>query len=94
MISEAEANADSDKDFRDLVDIKNQADQVIHATEKSLEELGEKVTNEERPGRGKLKKKKYIPFGKQRNFADACVQAEFLMGLLFSHSGVAIFELD
>jgi len=48
MISEAEANADSDKDFRDLVDIKNQADQVIHATEKSLEELGEKVTNEER----------------------------------------------
>jgi molecular chaperone DnaK len=48
MISEAEANADSDKDFRELVDIKNQADQVIHATEKSLEDLGEKVTNEER----------------------------------------------
>jgi len=48
MISEAEANADTDKDFRELVDIKNQADQVIHATEKSLEDLGEKVTNEER----------------------------------------------
>ena len=31
-----------------LVDIKSQADQVIHATEKSLEDLGEKVTNEER----------------------------------------------
>ncbi len=29
-------------------DIKNQSDQVIHATEKSLDELGEKVTNEER----------------------------------------------
>ena len=39
MISDAEANADTDKDFRELVDIKNQADQVIHATEKSLEDL-------------------------------------------------------
>ena len=48
MISDAEANADTDKDFRELVDFKNQADQVIHATEKSLEDLGEKVTNEER----------------------------------------------
>ena len=48
MISDAEANADTDKNFRELVDIKNQADQVIHATEKSLEDLGEKVTNEER----------------------------------------------
>ena len=48
MISDAEANADTDKDFRELVDIKNQADQVIHATEKSLDDLGEKVTNEER----------------------------------------------
>ncbi len=48
MISDAESNADSDKDFRQLVDIKNQSDQVIHATEKSLDELGEKVTNEER----------------------------------------------
>ena len=50
MISDAEANADTDKDFRELVDIKNQADQVVHATEKSLEELGEKVTSEERSG--------------------------------------------
>ena len=48
MISDAESNADSDKDFRQLVDIKNQSDQVIHATEKSLDELGEKVTNDER----------------------------------------------
>ena len=39
MISDAEANADTDKDFRELVDIKNQADQVIHATEKSLDDF-------------------------------------------------------
>ncbi len=48
MISEAEANAEEDKMFRELVDIKNQGDQLVHATEKSLEELGEKVEADER----------------------------------------------
>jgi len=48
MISDAESNAEEDKKFRELVDIKNQGDQLVHATEKSLEELGEKVTPEER----------------------------------------------
>ena len=48
MVSEAEANAEEDKKFRELVDIKNQGDQLVHATEKSLDELGEKVETEER----------------------------------------------
>ena len=48
MISEAEANAEEDKKFRELVDIKNQGDQLVHATEKSLEELGEKIESDER----------------------------------------------
>jgi len=48
MISEAEANAEEDKKFRELVDIKNQGDQLVHATEKSLEELGEKIEPDER----------------------------------------------
>ena len=48
MISEAEANAEEDKIFRELVDIKNQGDQLVHATEKSLEELGEKIESDER----------------------------------------------
>ena len=48
MISEAEANAEEDKKFRELVDIKNQGDQLVHATEKSLEELGEKIKSDER----------------------------------------------
>ena len=48
MISDAESNAEEDQKFRELVDIKNQGDQLVHATEKSLEELGEKVTAEER----------------------------------------------
>ena len=48
MISDAESNAEEDQKYRELVDIKNQGDQLVHATEKSLEELGEKVTTEER----------------------------------------------
>ena len=46
--SDAESNAEEDKKFRDLVDIKNQGDQLVHATEKTLEELGDKVTADER----------------------------------------------
>ncbi len=48
MISDAESNAEEDKKFRDLVDIKNQGDQLVHATDKTLEELGDKVTADER----------------------------------------------
>jgi len=48
MISEAESNAEEDQKFRETVDIKNQGDQLVHATEKTLDELGEKVETEER----------------------------------------------
>ncbi len=48
MVRDAEAHADEDKKFRELVDTRNQADALLHATDKSLEELGEKVTAEER----------------------------------------------
>ena len=48
MVSDAEAHAEEDEKFRELVDVRNQADGLVHATEKSLEELGEKVTPEER----------------------------------------------
>ncbi|NNF61101.1 MAG: molecular chaperone DnaK [Gammaproteobacteria bacterium] len=48
MVRDAEAHADDDRKFRELVDARNQGDALLHATEKSLEELGEKVTAEER----------------------------------------------
>jgi molecular chaperone DnaK len=48
MVNEAEAHADEDKKFRELVDVRNQADAMVHATEKSLADLGEKVSAEER----------------------------------------------
>jgi molecular chaperone DnaK len=50
MVADAEAHAAEDEKFRELVDIRNQGDALVHATEKSLEELGEKVSGEERGG--------------------------------------------
>ncbi|MCT4682604.1 MAG: molecular chaperone DnaK [Roseicyclus sp.] len=43
MVKEAEENADADKQRRELVETTNQAESLIHATEKSLEEHGDKV---------------------------------------------------
>lgn len=48
MVKDAEANAEEDRKFKELVDARNQADTMIHATEKSMKELGDKVTAEER----------------------------------------------
>ncbi len=48
MIKEAEAHAEEDKRFHELVDARNQADNLIHATNKSLKELGDKVEAGER----------------------------------------------
>lgn len=46
MQKDAELHAEEDKKRRELVESKNQADAMIHATEKSLKELGDKVDSE------------------------------------------------
>ena len=43
MVKDAEANAEADKDRRELVEAKNSAESLIHSTEKSMEEHGDKV---------------------------------------------------
>ena len=43
MVREAEENAEGDKNRRELVELKNQAESLIHSTEKSVEEHGDKV---------------------------------------------------
>ena len=48
MVSDAEAHAAEDKKFRELVDARNQAEALIHSSEKSLKDLGEKVQPQER----------------------------------------------
>jgi molecular chaperone DnaK len=48
MINEAEQNAESDKERRDLVETKNQAEQVVHSTDRMLVDFGEKINEEEK----------------------------------------------
>ena len=43
MVREAEENAESDKERRELIEAKNQAESMIHSTEKSMEEHADKV---------------------------------------------------
>jgi len=43
MVKDAEAHAEEDRKFHELIDVRNQADGLIHATNKSLKDLGDKV---------------------------------------------------
>ena len=43
MVKEAEENAEADKKKRELIDLKNQADSLIHQTEKNIKEHGDKI---------------------------------------------------
>ena len=48
MVKDAEANAEDDKKFETLVQAKNNADMLVHATRKSIAEAGENLTEEEK----------------------------------------------
>ena len=48
MVADAASHAEEDKKFREVVDARNQADGLIHASEKTLSEAGEKISGEER----------------------------------------------
>jgi len=48
LVKQAEKFADADKKKLDLIEAKNQAETMIHSVRKSLDELGEKVSQEER----------------------------------------------
>jgi molecular chaperone DnaK len=48
MTKEAESHAEEDKKRREVVDLKNQADQLVYSTEKTLKEHGDKVSAETR----------------------------------------------
>lgn len=50
MVKDAEAHADEDRKLTELVHARNHADGMIHATEKSLKELGDQVSADEKTG--------------------------------------------
>ncbi len=47
MVEDAEAHAEDDKKFAELVGARNSADAIVHATRSSVKELGDKVSEEE-----------------------------------------------
>ena len=48
MVKDAEANAEDDRKLKELVETRNQAENMIHATEKSVKDLADKVTDDEK----------------------------------------------
>ncbi len=48
MVKDAEANAETDKKRRGLVEAKNQAEALVHSSEKSLKDYGDKVSEDDR----------------------------------------------
>ncbi|HAK50770.1 MAG TPA: molecular chaperone DnaK [Gammaproteobacteria bacterium] len=48
MVADAESHAEEDRKFEELIASRNTADSMVHATRKTLEEAGDKVTDEEK----------------------------------------------
>ena len=48
MVKDAEANKEADKKKRESVDVRNQADTLIHSTEKNLKEHGSRISDAEK----------------------------------------------
>ena len=48
MVKDAEAHAEEDREFHELVDARNQGENLVHSTEKSITELGEKLDADEK----------------------------------------------
>ena len=48
MVKDAELHAEEDKQFQELVNARNQAEALVHSARKSMDDLGDKVTAEER----------------------------------------------
>ncbi len=48
MVRDAEAHAEEDKKFRELAETRNRADALVHASEKALKDLGDKVAPDDR----------------------------------------------
>ena len=47
MVKDAEANADSDKKKRELIEARNQGEALVHSVEKSISDLGDKASDED-----------------------------------------------
>ncbi len=75
MVKDAEANAAEDKKFEELVQARNTADGLAHATKKTLEEAGDKATPEERSAiEDAIKKVEEVVKGDDKDAIDEAVK--------------------
>lgn len=76
MVKDAEANAEEDKHFAELVQTRNQADSLVHSTRKSLEEYGDKLEASEKEAiEAALKDLEEVMKGDDKAAIDAKVEA-------------------
>ncbi|MDC0983598.1 molecular chaperone DnaK [Candidatus Thioglobus sp.] len=75
MIKDAEAHADEDKKFQELVSSRNMADSLVHSTKQSLEELKDEITEDEKTSiEGALSELEESIKGDDKEAIDAKVQ--------------------
>jgi len=90
MTKDAEAHAEEDKKQREVIDLKNQADQLIYSTEKTLKEHGEKVSGETRGNiEGAINNLKEVVKGED---ADAIKKAIENLGTASQELGKVLYE--
>lgn len=61
MVRQAEENAEEDKKKREAIELRNEADQLIFTTDKTIKDLGEQVSEEEKQKLKQLKKNFRLP---------------------------------
>ncbi len=76
MVKDAEAHAADDKKFHELVTARNSADSMVHATRKSMDELGDKLSEDEKaPIESALKELEEAMQGEDKELIESKTQA-------------------
>ena len=90
MVKDAEANASADKEKRERIDLKNQAETLIYQAEKQLGELGDKVSAEDK-GKVEESSKTLKEALEKDDFATMKSELETLQQALYA-AGAAVYQ--
>ena len=90
MVKDAEANASADKEKRERIDLKNQAETLIYQAEKQLGDLGDKVSAEDK-AKVEDSSKKLKEAVEKEDFATMKSELETLQQALYA-AGAAVYQ--
>jgi molecular chaperone DnaK len=90
MVKDAEANAAADKEKRERIDLKNQAETAIYQAEKQLGELGDKVSAEDKE-KVESSSKALKEAVEKEDFATVKTELEALQKALYA-AGAAVYQ--